>query len=371
MEEPAHEHGAQHSGVGYSRPWWCPGRTTCAGRRRCSTPGARWPCWWGRGVGGDRRGDRRRRAPGGGRGQGPPGEGGRPGRSALRHRQRRVAGDGGELQRHAAAVRHPADGRPGFPYTEFLPAPGQARGVQIDIAGRMLSLRYPMEVGLVGDSAETLRALLPLLQAKADLPVGGAGGRVVAHGGGAGPAAGEPAQPPAPLPRALAPPARWLHRRRGQRFLHGVVRPAPQAAPGDAGLALRHPGHMGSAIPLAARRSTPTRTEVVIATAGDGAMQMNGINALIDVAWPAALERSAPDRAGAEQPGAELRHLGAAVMEGEPKFPASQDIPDFLVRPHAELLGLRACGWARRRSRGPGTRPWPPTARCWSRRWST
>ena len=40
-----------------------------------------------------------------------------------------------------------------FPYAEFLPEEGQARGVQIDIDGRMLGLRYPMEVNLIGDSA--------------------------------------------------------------------------------------------------------------------------------------------------------------------------------------------------------------------------
>ena len=54
----------------------------------------------------------------------------------------------------------------GFPYSEFLPKEGQARGVQIDIAPDMLSLRYPMEVNLVGDAAETLRALLPLLRSR-------------------------------------------------------------------------------------------------------------------------------------------------------------------------------------------------------------
>jgi pyruvate dehydrogenase (quinone) len=43
-----------------------------------------------------------------------------------------------------------------FPYSEFLPKPGSARGVQIDIDGANLSLRYPMEYSLVGDSAETL-----------------------------------------------------------------------------------------------------------------------------------------------------------------------------------------------------------------------
>ena len=55
-----------------------------------------------------------------------------------------------------------------FPYSEFLPAEGQARGVQIDLDGRMLGIRYPMEVNLVGDAAETLRALIPLLTRKDD-----------------------------------------------------------------------------------------------------------------------------------------------------------------------------------------------------------
>ena len=56
----------------------------------------------------------------------------------------------------------------GFPYSEFLPKEGQARGVQIDLQPDMLSLRYPMEVNLVGDAAETLAALLPLLEQKTE-----------------------------------------------------------------------------------------------------------------------------------------------------------------------------------------------------------
>jgi pyruvate dehydrogenase (quinone) len=55
-----------------------------------------------------------------------------------------------------------------FPYVEFYPKPGQARGVQIDLDPRRIGLRYPAEVGLVGDSARTLRALLPLLERKED-----------------------------------------------------------------------------------------------------------------------------------------------------------------------------------------------------------
>ena len=55
-----------------------------------------------------------------------------------------------------------------FPYANFLPPLGQARGVQIDRSARMLSLRYPMEVNLLGDSRATLRELLPLLRRKQD-----------------------------------------------------------------------------------------------------------------------------------------------------------------------------------------------------------
>jgi len=55
-----------------------------------------------------------------------------------------------------------------FPYSEFLPEEGQARAVQIDIEPRNLSMRYPAEVNLVGDSTETLRKLLPLLRPKED-----------------------------------------------------------------------------------------------------------------------------------------------------------------------------------------------------------
>src|SRR5207248_459784 len=55
-----------------------------------------------------------------------------------------------------------------FPYSEFLPKEGNAKGVQIDIDGRMVGIRYPMDVHLVGDSKETLRALIPRLQRKED-----------------------------------------------------------------------------------------------------------------------------------------------------------------------------------------------------------
>ena len=55
-----------------------------------------------------------------------------------------------------------------FPYIEFYPKPGQARGVQIELDPMRIGLRYPVEVGLVGDSRRTLEALRPLLRPRAD-----------------------------------------------------------------------------------------------------------------------------------------------------------------------------------------------------------
>src|SRR3954451_5703203 len=176
----------------------------------------------------------------------------------------------------------------GFPYSEFLPKEGQARGVQIDIKADMLSIRYPMEVNLVGDSAETLRALLPLLDQKTDLSWREGIERNVAewwetlesramH-------SANPVNPqrvtwelsPRLPERAIIPSdsgscdnwyARDLKIRRGMMCsLSG-------------GLA-----SMGAAVPyaIAAKFGHPDRP--VIALVGDGAMQMNNMAELITVA---------------------------------------------------------------------------------------
>ena len=55
-----------------------------------------------------------------------------------------------------------------FPYIEFLPKPGQARGIQVELDPMRIALRYPVEVGLVGDSRRTLEELLPRLERKSD-----------------------------------------------------------------------------------------------------------------------------------------------------------------------------------------------------------
>ena len=83
----------------------------------------------------------------------------------------------------------------GFPYSEWLPEPGQARGVQIDIDARMLGIRYPMEVNLVGDARDTLRALLPLLAAQDRPLLARARSRARSSAGGAC-SASRPRSPP-------------------------------------------------------------------------------------------------------------------------------------------------------------------------------
>lgn len=55
-----------------------------------------------------------------------------------------------------------------FPYIEYYPKPGQARAVQIDIDPQRIGLRYPAEIGLVGDSRQALHHLLPLLNRNPD-----------------------------------------------------------------------------------------------------------------------------------------------------------------------------------------------------------
>lgn len=56
-----------------------------------------------------------------------------------------------------------------FPYIDYLPRPGQAKGIQIDIKQEKVGMRYPVDIGLVGDSKLTLSALIPLLHQKTNL----------------------------------------------------------------------------------------------------------------------------------------------------------------------------------------------------------
>ncbi|AQQ23618.1 thiamine pyrophosphate-requiring protein [Burkholderia cenocepacia] len=237
----------------------------------------------------------------------------------------------------------------GFPYSEFLPKEGQARGVQIDLKADMLSLRYPMEVNLVGDSAETLRALLPLLNERRDTAwrdriakwnhdwhetLAARAAAKASAGRGVNPQrAFTELSPRLPddviLTSDSGSCANWYARdlmmRRG---MMGSL---------SGGLA-----SMGAAVPyaIAAKFAHPVRP--VIAMVGDGAMQMNNMAELITVAkywrqWPdprwicMVLNNEDLNQVTWEQ----------RVMEGDPKFDASQQIPNVPYYRFATLLGLK------------------------------
>ena len=121
-----------------------------------------------------------------------------------------------------------------FPYSEFLPEPGKARGVQIDINGSNLSLRYPMEVNLVGDAAATLAALLPLLTQNTDTAwrekIAADMSRLVEGAGSARHGQRRAAESTAGVLGAVAAPARQRHRHRGLRLRRQLVRPRPEDA---------------------------------------------------------------------------------------------------------------------------------------------
>ncbi len=233
-----------------------------------------------------------------------------------------------------------------FPYSEFLPKEGQARGVQIDIDGRMLNLRYPMEIGLVGDSKATLRALIPLLQRKEERNWRAQVEKSVARWWRVlEDRAMNSANPINPqrvfwelssrlpdhciLTCDSGSAANWYAR--DLKLRRGML------ASLSGGLAT-----MGPAVPyaIAAKFAHPTRP--VIALVGDGSMQMNGINGLVTIAhvWKRwqdprlivlVLNNGDLNQVTWEQ----------RALAGDPKFADSQDLPEFPYAAYAELLGLR------------------------------
>jgi len=234
----------------------------------------------------------------------------------------------------------------GFPYSEFLPEEGKARGVQIDIDPRMISLRYPMEVNLVGDSAATLALLLPMLEQKE--PGDWRDGIVKdvrdwwetldkrAH------VAANPINPQLvfwELSRRL-PDGAILTADSGSGtdwYARDVKLRRGMMASLSGGLAT-----MGPAVPysIAAKFAYPARP--VIAMVGDGAMQMNGMAELITIAkyrhqW------SDPRLVVMVLNNGDLNQVTweQRAMAGDPKFSASQDLPYVPFAKFAELIGLR------------------------------
>ena len=233
----------------------------------------------------------------------------------------------------------------GFPYAEFLPEPGQARGVQIDIDPGMLGLRYPMEVNLVGDAAATLEALLPLLEPKA---ADAWRAEIEAN-------VSESWQEAEESARTKASPINPQHvaSELSQRLPEGAIVTADSGTTtvwyarhirfrrGMAGSVSGTLATMGCAVPyaIAAKFVHPERP--VVALVGDGAMQMNGIGELITIGkywrrWrdPRLVIMVLNNR--------ELAYVTweERIQAGDPKWPASQELPDLPYAEIAKLMGL-------------------------------
>jgi pyruvate dehydrogenase (quinone) len=232
-----------------------------------------------------------------------------------------------------------------FPYSEFLPEEGQARGVQIDLDATMLGLRYPMEVNLVGDARETLRALMPLLDRKPDRSWREEIERDVADWWDILEARAMNAADPVNPQRVF-----W---ELSERLPDGCIICADSGSGTNwyaRDVKLRRGmlaslsstlASMGSAVPYAIAAKFAHSERVVVALAGDGAMQMNGLAELITVAkyW----HRWADPRLVVLV--LNNRDLNQVTwehraMERSPKLEASQDLPDVRYAEFAALIGL-------------------------------
>jgi pyruvate dehydrogenase (quinone) len=233
-----------------------------------------------------------------------------------------------------------------FPYSEFLPEEGKARGVQIDLDGRMIGIRYPMDVHLVGDSAETLRRLIPLLERKQDRSW-----RKEIEDGVA--EWWEVVDRRAMLEADPINPQLVFHEL-SPRLPDGCIITADSGSAANwfarqlklrRGMMASLSGNlatMGCAVPYAigAKFAHPDRP--VIALVGDGAMQMNGMAELLTVAryWQ---RWSDPRLVVLVLHNNDLNQVTweQRALEGDPRYEASQELPDMNYAQFAEVAGLR------------------------------
>ncbi|MDB4935869.1 MAG: poxB [Labilithrix sp.] len=233
-----------------------------------------------------------------------------------------------------------------FPYAEFLPKEGRARGVQIDIDPRLIGMRYPMEVNLVGDAKATLAAMFPYLAQKKH----GAWRARIEQGVRdwwklAEERANIPANPINPQrvfwelsPRLPADCMVTADSGSSSSWYARDLKMSPgMTASVSGGLA-----SMGCGVPyaIAAKFAHPDR--VAIACVGDGAMQMNGMAELLTVKryWR---EWSDPRLIVMVLTNEDLNMVTweMRAMEGDPRYVASQQLPSMNYAAFAELIGLR------------------------------
>jgi pyruvate dehydrogenase (quinone) len=232
-----------------------------------------------------------------------------------------------------------------FPYSEYLPKEGQAKGVQIDIDGKMLSIRYPMDVCLQGDSKETLKALIPLLKRKEDRSWQENIEKEVERWWRVLEARSQDSADPInpqqvfwELSKRLpdncilsadsGSTAAWFARdlkiRRGMK------------ASLSGNLATMCPGMPYT---IAAKFAYPDRMPICLI--GDGAFQMLGMNGMITIAkyWK---EWSDPRLMILVLNNRDLNMVTweQRAMVGDPRYDASQSVPDFPYAEYARMLGL-------------------------------
>ena len=235
-----------------------------------------------------------------------------------------------------------------FPYSEFLPPPGQAKAIQIDLAARNLSIRYAMDLALVGDSKDTLAELLPLLHRKEDRSWQEEIEKGVTEWW--------------QLMDERGQPSDLNGRIRPQGLFSSLSRHLPDNAilSSDSGTAAnwyaRHikirkgmkamlSGNLATMVPgvpyaIAAKFAFPDR--VSVAMVGDGAMQMGGMAEMLTAlkyykTW------SDPRLIVLVLNNEDLNQvtLEQRAMEGDPRFEGSQAIPYMPFADYANLIGLK------------------------------
>ena len=233
-----------------------------------------------------------------------------------------------------------------FPYSEWLPKPGQARGVQIDVDAKMLNIRYPMELGLVGDAKLTLQELLPLLHRKSDRSWREQleeeiqeWWRLLEE------RAMQDADPINPQRlfwelNAYLPPDAIVSADSGSAanwFARDVKLGRGHMASLSGTLAT-----MGPAVPyaVAAKFAYPERP--VIAFVGDGAFQMNGMNEL-NTAKKYFHQWEDPRLVVLVLNNQDLNQVTweQRALQGDPENPMTQRIPEVNYAAYADLIGLR------------------------------
>jgi pyruvate dehydrogenase (quinone) len=228
-----------------------------------------------------------------------------------------------------------------FPYSQFLPKFGAARGVQIDVDGRVIGMRYPTEVNLVGDARETLRALIPLLEREEDRSWRQTVEANVSRWW-------EVVEKQALMPADPVNPMRIVHELSKRLPVNAIVTADSGSATNwyarnlkiRSGVRSSLSGTlatMGCAVPYALGAAYAQPGRPLIALVGDGAMQMNGMAELLTLRhYNIRCVVCVFHNNDLNQVTWELRAMG-----GSPKFEASQELPEVSYAAYARSIGLQ------------------------------